>query len=49
MTIARQRLCKIIHGVTLSTVGYPLLGNGSMNTFLITEAVFFLGVRAEES
>jgi hypothetical protein len=33
MTIARQRIGKHIPEVTLSTVGYPLPGNGSLDTF----------------
>jgi hypothetical protein len=32
MTIPNQRLGKHIPGVTLSTIGHPLLGNGPINT-----------------
>jgi hypothetical protein len=32
MTIARQRLDKQIPGITLSTIGHPLLGKEPINT-----------------
>jgi hypothetical protein len=42
MPIARQRLGKHIPEVTLSTIeGYPLLGNGQINTHSCQEKTVF--------
>jgi hypothetical protein len=34
MTIFRQRLSEHIPDITLSTIGHPLPGNGSLNVFV---------------
>jgi hypothetical protein len=49
MPVARQLVGKHIPEVTLSTIGYPLLGNGRIDTYSrTTEDDVFRGVHVEE-